>query len=235
MQYVCRIGMPDGREVEQVRNAQDEAALRRELERQGLHVFEARPKGLPRRLPVPSLRRSGRKIKDSEFMIFNKELASLLKAGLPLLQTLDMMLERMPQGRFREVLTDVHRRVRSGEEMSEAFAVHGEHFPRLYPPTLKAGERSGDLESVLRRFVRYLKLVGDARKRVVSALMYPAVLVGLSLTMVFILSVAVIPKFQDFFETLNVELPLITKITLGGSLFLVNNLLLITASLVVGF
>ncbi len=222
-QFVCRLGTADGRVVEEVHTASDERALRRELERRGLHLFEAKRKGL--HIALPTLRR---RIPQTEFMIFNQELASLLKAGLPLLQALDLMLERMKPGPVQEVLTDIRDRVKSGEEMSDAFSRYADMFPRLYPASLKAGERSGDLENVLRRFVRYLKLVGKARKQITSALVYPVVLVVLSLTMVGVLSVFVIPKFQEFFTTLEVELPLPTRIILGISAFLTENLLLVT-------
>lgn len=234
MQFVCRLGLPDGRVVEEVHQAQDERSLRHDLERQGIHLFEARPRGLARRLALPSLSFSRRVLSDQELMIFNQELASLLKAGLPLLQTLDLMLERRRDDRFKEVLADIRNRVKSGEELSDAFAVHRDLFPRLYPATLKAGERSGELEQVIRRFIRYLKLVNEAKKRMISALIYPAVLVGLSITMLFVLSVAVVPKFRGFFDALNVTLPLITRITLGTSSFLVENLPWIVLGLVAG-
>lgn len=224
MQFVCRLGLPDGRVVREVHSASDAAALLTDLERRGIHVFEAQPRGLAGGLRLPSFKR-GAKVSPTEFLIFNQELAALLKAGLPLLQALGLMLERMREGRFREVVAEVRDRVKAGVELSEAFAAYGELFPRLYAASLKAGEKSGELERVLRRFVRYLKLVAEARKRVVSALMYPAVLVGVSLTMILILTVAVVPKFQDFFQNLGVDLPLITKITLGISLFLAGNLL----------
>jgi type IV pilus assembly protein PilC len=227
MQFVCRLGLPDGRVIEDVRQAQDESSLRQELERQGIHVFEARPKGLPRRLAVPGAEGSKGTVPIGRFLVFNQEIASLLKAGLPLLQALDLMLERMEKGLFRNILTDVRDRVRTGEELSEAFARHAQAFPRLYPASLKAGEKSGELEKVLRRFVRYLKLVTDARKRVVSALVYPAVLVSLSIGMLFVLSVAVVPKFKEFFASLGVELPILTKVVLGFSLFLVDNIVLV--------
>jgi type IV pilus assembly protein PilC len=217
--------------VSEVHHASDASALLTDLERRGVHVFEARPRGLPGGLSLPSFRRRA-KLPPAEFLVFNQELASLLKAGLPLLQALGVMLERMRPGRFREVLADVRDRVKSGEELSEAFAAYGELFPRLYPASLKAGEKSGELEQVLRRFVRYLKLVGDARKRVVSALIYPAVLVSVALLMILVLTVAVVPKFQDFFQTLGVELPLITKITLGTSLLVAHNLVWIALAVV---
>ncbi|HEX4952241.1 MAG TPA: type II secretion system F family protein [Thermoanaerobaculia bacterium] len=218
--------------VEEIRLAQDENTLRAELDREGLHLFEARPRGLPR-LALPRPGGGVKKVPVPRFLVFNQELASLLKAGLPLLQALDLMLERMKPGQFREILNDVRIRVRTGEELSEAFAAHRDAFPRLYPAALKAGEKSGELEQVLRRFVRYLKLVTDARKKVVSALIYPAVLIGLSIGMVLLLSIAVVPKFEEFFKAMNVELPLLSKLSLGFSLFLVDHLTVITITVVV--
>ncbi|HXU45786.1 MAG TPA: type II secretion system F family protein [Thermoanaerobaculia bacterium] len=223
MQFVCRVGTPDGRVIEELIAASDESALRLELGKRGLHLFEARRRGVPRRVGNEGLAsRLGRKkrIPDPDFLVWNQELAALLKAGLPLLQALDLMLERMKNATFREVLTDVRDRVKSGEELSEAFAVHGDFFPRLYPAALKAGERSGELEQVIRRFVRYLKLLLEARKRVISALVYPAVLVLLSIAMIAVMAIYVVPKFEVFFSDLEVDLPLPTRITLGVSRFL---------------
>ncbi len=223
MQFVCRVGTPDGRVVEEMVVASDEAALRVELTKRGLHLFEARRRGLPASAGTRGIgSRLGRrkKVAVQEFLIWNQELSALLKAGLPLLQALDLMLERMKNPTFREVLGDIRDRVKSGEELSDAFAVHGDLFPRLYPSALKAGERSGELEQVIRRFVRYLKLMLDARKRVISALVYPVVLICLSIAMIAIMAVYVVPKFEVFFADMEVELPLITRITLGVSRFL---------------
>src|SRR5215208_1476841 len=223
MPFVARVGTPDGRVREELHRASDELALRSELDKRGYHIFEVRRRGMPKLAAsgAAGLRRAGRRkrIPDAEFLVFNQEMAALLKAGLPLLQALELMLERMKNQHFRAVLTDVRDRVKSGEDLSEAFAVHAALFPRLYPSSLKAGERSGELEKVIRRFIRYMKLVLEARKRVVSALVYPAVLVGLSITMIAIMAVYVVPKFSVFFSDLNVELPLLTRITLGISRF----------------
>ncbi len=234
MEFICRLGLPDGRIVEEIHQAPDEETLRGELSRRGAHLFELRPRGFSLSSLSFGLARRKKVLTPAEFLVFNQELASLLKAGLPLLQAIELMLERMRTGPFREILADVRDRIKSGEELSDAFGHYADYFPRLYPASLKAGERSGELEAVLRRFIRYLKLVGDARRRVVSALVYPAVLVGLSIAMIFILSIAVVPKFQDFFVAMGVKLPLITKITLGSSLFLVHNLPLILGLLIVG-
>src|SRR3954468_14792070 len=221
MQFICRVGTPDGRVLEEVFSASDETALRSDLGKRGYHLFEVKRRGVAPQLGVPTLLRGGRRgrIPVNEFMVFNQELAALLKAGLPLLQALELMLERMKQGTFRSVLTEVRDKVKSGTDLSDAFAEYGDLFPRLYPSSLKAGERSGELELVIRRFIRYMKLVLEARKKVISALIYPAVLVGLSITMIAIMAIYVVPKFQIFFNDLQVELPLLTRITLGFSRF----------------
>lgn len=234
MQFVCRIGTPDGRVIEDTFNASDESALRSDLGKRGYHVFEIRRRGVSTRVAAPALRRR-KKIAAQEFVIFNQELAALLKAGLPLLQALDLMLERMADPHFKSVLTDIRDRVKTGEDLSEAFAAHGETFPRLYPATLKAGERSGELEAVIRRFIRYMKLVLDARRRVISALVYPAVLVLLSIAMITIMAIYVVPKFMGFFTELDADLPMITEIVLAVSRFASNNWPLILLALIGGF
>jgi type IV pilus assembly protein PilC len=234
MQFICRVGTQDGRVLEEVFTAGDETALRSELAKLGYHLFEVRRRGAPK-LALPGLGRGGRRrIPVQDFMIFNQELAALLKAGLPLLQTLDLMLERMQSPVFKAVLTDVRDRVKSGEDLSEAFAAHGDLFPRLYPSSLKAGERSGELEQVIRRFIRYMKLVLDARRRVISALVYPAVLVCLSIGMIAIMAIYVVPKFMSFFSELGTDLPVLTQIVLSISTFASQNWPIILLGLVVG-
>ncbi len=221
MQFVCRYGTPDGQVLSQVQTGTDEAAVRRELERLGCHIFEIRPRGLPLKFALPMRRR---KIPDEDFLAFNQEVAALLKAGLPLVHALDLMLERMEDLRLRTVLTEIRDRVKAGEELSDAFASFGDTFPPLYPASLKAGERSGELESVIRRFNRHLRLVITARKRVVSALVYPAVLVLLSIAMLAVMAVFVVPKFTKFYADLDAELPMMTQITIGTSVWIRDQL-----------
>ncbi len=235
MQFVVRVGTPEGRVIEEQHSASDAASLRSELEKRGLHVFELRRRGLGGGLALPALAGRRRKpIDEAQFLAFNQELAALLRAGLPLLQALDLIGTRMKQGGFRAVLDDVRQRVKTGEDFSEAFAVHRELFPRLYPSILKAGERSGELEAVIRRFIRYQKLVLDARKRVVSALVYPAVLICLSAIMIAIMMTFVVPKFKVFFAGTQVTLPLITRIMVGTGTTIQANWLLIVVVLGVG-
>ncbi len=233
MDFVCHLGTPEGRVVRETRAAANETVLRAELERQGLRIF-----AIERRLGLSAPRelwarfRRQRKIPYKTLMVFNQELAALLKAGLPLLQALNLMLERLRDPTFKEILTQVRDRVKSGEELSDAFASFGAVFPPLYSATLKAGERTGELEQVLRRFIRYLKLVIEARKRVISALVYPSVLVGLSIAMLFVMAIFVLPRFTVFYDSMDMQLPLLTRITLGVALFLRHNLVYIIAGIV---
>jgi type IV pilus assembly protein PilC len=229
--FVCHLGTPEGRVVRETRAAANEMVLRAELERQGLRIF-AIERRLGLNAPSELLARFGRKKKISykTLMVFNQELAALLKAGLPLLQALNLMLERLREPHFKEILTQVRDRVKSGEELSDAFGSFGAIFPPLYSATLKAGERTGELEQVLRRFIRYLKLVIEARKRVVSALVYPSVLVGLSIAMLFIMAIFVMPRFTVFYDSMDMQLPLLTRITLGVSMFLRKYILIILAA-----
>jgi type IV pilus assembly protein PilC len=226
MQFHCRVGTPEGRVLEQTFVASDEPALLTELAKLGYHVFEVRRRGMARKLGTAGLIGRRRKpIPVQEFMVWNRELAALLKAGLPLLQALDLMLERMENQHFKAVLTDIRDRVKSGQDLSEAFEEHGELFPRLFPSTLKAGEKSGELEQVIRRFIRYLKLVMDARRRVITALVYPVVLICLSIVMISVMMIYVVPKITVFFENLEVKLPLMTRLLIAVSGFAQHNVI----------
>src|SRR5207247_5391085 len=130
-----------------------------------------------------------------------QELATLLKAGMPLVQSLDLLKRRITSPVFKHVLDDVHEKVRSGTAMSDAFAAHGNLFPRVYTASLLAGERSGNLDAVLRRFVEYTKIIATVKRKTVSALVYPAILVSLAIVLVSIIVLKVVPAFADFYGT----------------------------------
>jgi type IV pilus assembly protein PilC len=227
MQFVCRVGTSGGRVLEDVFEAADEAALRQQLTQRGYHVFDVRRRGPVGRLRLPGRSRAATRIGFRELTIFNQELAALLRSGLPMLQALDLMLERQKDPVFRSTLSEVRDRVKSGEDLSSAIAAFGDMFPPLYAATLKAGERSGEMEQVIRRFIRYLQLVTETRKRIVSALVYPAALVGLSVALIGVMTIWVMPRFTDFFSSLRVDLPLLTRITMGLSLFVKEHILLL--------
>jgi type IV pilus assembly protein PilC len=225
MEFRCRLGTPSGEIVEGVYIAQSEAHLRRELEDKGLHILALRPRGLG--LPGLSLGTRKPKIQRHEFLVFNQELATLLKAGMPLVQSLDILRVRLANPVFKAVLDDVHEKVRSGTALSDAFQTHGDLFPSVYTASLMAGERAGNLDAVLRRFVAYAKVVDTVRKKTISAMVYPAILISLAVVLVGIIAVKVVPTFADFYASFNAQLPLSTRMIVAVSNFIRGNLLLI--------
>src|SRR5882672_876640 len=130
MEFRCRLASPNGEIVEGVYVAETEARLRHELEEKGLYVLSLQPKhaiaGVSLQLP------HRQNVNTREFLVFNQELATLLKAGMPLVQSLDLLRRRVDSPVFRGVLDDVYDKVRAGTAMSDAFAVHGNLFPRVY-------------------------------------------------------------------------------------------------------
>ena len=138
MEFRCRLASPSGEITEGVYAAETEARLRHDLEEKGLYVLSLQTRGalpglairLPRQTKIPMM----------EFLVFNQELATLLKAGMPLVQSLDLLKRRVTSSTFKMVLDDVHERVRSGTALSDAFAAHGGLFPSVYTASLLAGE-----------------------------------------------------------------------------------------------
>ena len=210
MEFRCRLASASGEVVEGVYIAENEARLRHELEEKGLYVLSLQPKGgfagLSFRLPTRS------SIPSREFLIFNQELATLLRAGMPLVQSLELLKSRIQSPVFRSVVNDVHERVRGGTALSEAFGSHGDLLPSVYTASLVAGERSGNLDAVLRRFVEYSKIIATIKRKTVSALIYPAILVSLATILVSIIVLKVVPAFSDFYGSFNAQLPLVTRI-----------------------
>jgi type IV pilus assembly protein PilC len=222
MEFVCRIGTPEGRILEETHSARDERTMRAELERRGFHVFEVRQQGLAGRLALPRFGKRKESISHQALQLFNQELAALLRSGLPIVQALEVLVERQREPFFKEVLEDIREQVRTGKDLSEAIDTYPDVFPKLYAPTLLAGERTGELETVIQRFVRYQQLLGEARSKVVSALVYPAVLVALSCILIGVMTIWVVPKFTEFFDALDAQLPLITRMTLAFSGFVTS-------------
>jgi type IV pilus assembly protein PilC len=231
MEYRCRLGTPSGEIIEGVYVAHSEAALRRELEEKGLHVLSLRARG---GVGGFSLGRRTHKIARHEFLVFNQELATLLKAGMPLVQSLDILRLRLANPVFKAVLDDVHEKVRGGTALSDAFAAHGELFPGVYTASLMAGERSGNLETVLRRFVAYSKVIDTVRSKTISALVYPVILVALALVLVGIIVIKVVPTFSEFYSTFGAELPLSTRVIVAISDVVRGQALVIVVALLGG-
>jgi type IV pilus assembly protein PilC len=218
MEFRCRLGTPGGEIIEGMYVADNEARLRRDLEDKGLYILGIQRAG---GFSLASLGiRRRRRIATREFLVFNQELATLLKAGMPLVQSLDILRRRITNPIFKAVLDDVHERVRSGSSLSEAFEAQGGLFPGIYTASLLAGEKSGSLEQVLRRYVTYVKVVSGVKRKTISALVYPAILLILSLTVVALIVLKVVPAFTSFYEqAAGAQLPLSTRVLVAVSKF----------------
>ena len=229
MEFRCRLVTAAGEIVEGTYAAESEARLRHDFETQGLHVLSLRKRSgfsgglLPKR----------RKISHHEFLVFNQEFATLLKAGMPLVQSIDLLRRQVVNPVFRGVLDDVHEKVRGGTALSEAFGDHGDLFPRVYTASLLAGERSGNLDAILRRYVVYEKVIDTVRRKTISALIYPIILIALAVVLVGIIVLRVVPAFSDFYASFDAELPLSTRIILGVSNFAQEQYLLVTMLIVI--
>jgi type IV pilus assembly protein PilC len=225
MEFRCRLGTAGGEIIEGVYVADNEARLRRELEDKGLFVLSLQPRGV---FPAFGFARgTRRRISRQELLVFNQELATLLKAGMPLVQSLDILRQRVGNPTFKAVLDGVYEKVKAGTALSDAFAEHPDLFPAVYSASLMAGERAGNLDEVIRRYVAYEKVIGAVRRRTISALIYPAILVTLMLILIGIIVLRVVPAFSEFYNQFGRQLPLSTRIIVGISNVLVGNFLLI--------
>ena len=232
MEFRCRLGTASGEILEGVYIADDEAKLRRELEATGLHVLSLRRRG---GLGWPDLSfSSSRRIRSRDFLVFNQELAALLKAGMPLVQSLELLRQRVETPGFKAVLDDVHERVRGGSSLSEAFDAQETPMPGVYTASLMAGEKSGSLEAVIRRYVTHARIISSVRRNTISALIYPAILLTLSFIVVAIIVLQVVPEFANFYESLGADLPLATQIIMSVSNVLRSYLWVILFVLVAG-
>jgi len=147
---------------------------------------------------------------------------------------LDILRQRVSNLTFKGVLDTVYERVKAGSALSDAFAEHGELFPGVYAASLLAGERSGNLDSVIRRYVAYEKIIGGVRRRTISALIYPAILVVMMVVLIGIIVLRVVPAFSDFYGNFDKPLPFSTQAVVAVSRFAVTNLLLILVVVVGG-
>jgi type IV pilus assembly protein PilC len=232
MEFRCKLGTPGGQIIEAVYAAESEAHLRRDLEDKGLLVLALRPAGLLGGV-LPGLGQR-RKVRPRDFLEFNQELATLLKAGMPLVQSLDLLRGSLTDPVLRPMVDTVYDRVKSGMQISDAFAEFGTSIPRVYVASLMAGERSGNLESVLRRYVSYAKLMSSIRRKTISAMLYPAILVGLAVVVVGIIVFRLVPAFSDFYASFGSELPWTTLAIVAISEFARDQwLLLVVATVLV--
>ena len=206
-EFLIKVADEHGRLVQQVENGFSVAEVKERYAQQGYLVYWVKPRGLLAGGDITLFRR--RKVKLEQFVIFNQQFVTLVRAGLPILNALDLLIRRQKNVFFRGVLENVRDRVRSGELLSDAFAAQG-IFPKMYTTTLMAGEKSGNLEEVLNRFIAFQRLTISFKKKLKASLVYPALLVTMVTIMLSFLVTYVVPRFGELYQSLNAQLPAIT-------------------------
>jgi type IV pilus assembly protein PilC len=213
-EYICRLGTPAGEVVTRTVEGLSEQELRQRLAQEGYRIFSVEGSG---RATARGTGGRSVKIKLDDFLLFNQQLAALIHAGLPVLQSIQMLRQRSPNPKLRQVLADVESRITSGSALSEAFEAQGDTFPKIYTASILAGERSGNLDDVLRRYVDYTKAMAQLRRKIRGALTYPVILLCAAFLLIGVLTTFVIPQFSSLYENMGSELPGITTFVVGIS------------------
>jgi type IV pilus assembly protein PilC len=210
-EFIIKMADDRGRVLQQVENGFSEKEVRDRFVQQGYLVYSVKGNRSIMGLKLGS----GGKVKLDEFIIFNQQFVTLTKAGLPILMGLDLLRKRQRNPFFRTLLENVRERVKSGQLLSEAFEAQGQGaISKIYTTTLLAGERSGNLEEVLTRYVAYQRITSSFRKKLIASLWYPAILVVALTVMLSFLITYVVPKFAELYSQFDAQLPAVTQFLL---------------------
>ena len=210
-EFLVKLADERGHLSEQVEHGYSEAEVRDRVSQQGYLVYWVKPRGVL----SGGKGLSGRgRLRNSSFLIFNQQFLTLIKAGLPILGALDLLIKRQRDQHLLSLLENVRERIKGGELLSDAFAAQGA-FPKMYTTTLMAGEKSGNMEEVLNRYITFQRVAMTFRKKLLVSLVYPTLLVSVVIIMVLFLVTYVVPEFAKLFENLDAKLPAITLIMLS--------------------
>jgi type IV pilus assembly protein PilC len=228
--YHCKIGTSDGRVLEKDFEAESREALQESLEEQGFFVFKIQKASLR----WFSREVGGGRLSGRRFLALNQEMLVLIRSGLPILQVLDTLIERMEAGGLLNALQDIRRDVKGGSSLSDSFGRFPKMFPQLYVSSLRAGEQSGDLPVTLGRYIEYQKRIETIRGKVRSATFYPALLAVAVTVVIGFLMLYVIPTFTQVYADAKVQLPLLTRMVIALANGLVSGLPIWLPLLLVG-
>ncbi|HUA14045.1 MAG TPA: type II secretion system F family protein [Verrucomicrobiae bacterium] len=210
-EFVVKIADERGRVQQHVEQGYSVAEVRDRFSQQGYLVYWVKPQGVL--TGGLSLHRR-RKLKAATFLVFNQQFLTLIRAGLPILNSLELLIKRQKDAHLKQILENVRDRVKGGELLSDAFAAQGV-IPKIYTTTLMAGEKSGNMDEVLTRYINFQRLAMTFRKKLFVSLIYPTLLVSVVLVMVTFLFTYVVPKFAELFNSLDAKLPSITVFMLA--------------------
>ena len=211
-EFLCKVADGSGRVFQHIEPAETMAEARQKLSDRGLFVYNVRPRAGVLGQAFGRQRQKG--VDVNEFLVFNQQFNTLIKAGIPILKALDLLSERAAAQKLRPVLGEVRRLVREGTTLSDALEQQGV-FPKVYTVSVLAGEKSGNLSGVLEYYIAYQRITTGFRKKLISTLIYPVILICAATGIVTYLVSSVIPKFAGLYNDLNITLPQATRILLA--------------------
>jgi type IV pilus assembly protein PilC len=224
-EFICRLGTPSGEIVTRVVEATGADSARLQLTSDGFRVFSVASAGGGLSSFISGSSSKKGRVKQADFLLFNQQLSALLRAGIPVLQSIGLLKTRSASANLREVLADVEDKIRSGVPLSQAFEMQG-IFPKIYTASILSGEQSGALDDVLARYVDYLKRSVGVSRKLRGALAYPAFLLIAASAMAAFLTLYIVPRMSDLFKGLsaNRALPTVTVVVVSISTGLATNI-----------
>jgi type IV pilus assembly protein PilC len=226
-EFVLKYADGRGQIHQQVATAGSEKELRDRYSQQGFLIYSVRSRGIA--APVLGGRR--KKLDLEKFLIFNQQFVTLIRAGLPILKSLDLLAERLTDAKLGPYVKAVRDEVRNGTLLSDAFRQQG-IFPKIYVTSVMAGEKSGSLTEVLDRYIGYQRQALAVRKKVLVSLMYPSVLIVLVIALMVFLVTYVVPTFATLYASMNAQLPRMTVLLIAIGTTARNYILVFAACLV---
>jgi len=222
--FLCRLATHDGRVVLQSFFSPSSQECKKYFEEEGFCVLSIRRDW--KRLQIPALPFE-KKINEKDFIIFNRELVALIRAGYPILKSIDILIGRIKNDHLKEILMLVGKDIRAGKSLSEAFAPHEKLFSKVYIASIMAGERTGNLAETITRYISYSKVIIETKSKIKTALTYPAILILFSIVLLSILINFILPRFATFYTDFDSHLPAITRVLIAFSLVVRRHLLIL--------
>jgi len=208
--FKFRAVTPDGATVTGVEDALTASMARRALVRRDLAPVEVVEKKSILQFEI-----TREKIPRRDLMHFSRQMAVFMKAGIPVLEALEVMSDELGNKAFQRILAEMAESLRSGETFTAAAAQHPEAFPAYYLGILHSAELTGNLDTVLDQLSEYIERDTEARRKISSALIYPAIVMSMAIVAVVVITAYVLPRFKTFFSSLHAKLPLPTRMLIG--------------------
>ena len=231
-EWVLKYADSRGEIHSQVATADSEKELRERYTQEGFLIYSVRPRHALQGIAASTgLGKGSHKLNLEKFLIFNQQFVTLIRAGLPILKSLDLLAERLTDPKLGPYVKAVRDEVRNGTQLSDSFRAQG-IFPKIFVTSVMAGEKSGSLTEVLDRYITYQKLALAVRKKVLVSLMYPGVLMFLAICLMVFLVTYVVPNFATLYASMQAKLPAATQILIAVGTTARNYILVFFAALV---